>query len=188
MGLLSHLRKWKRRSHKLIEASLHAAALLLVQLPFLHADAFSSCSCLFFMQVPSLSYSCLFFMQVPSLSYSCLFFMQLCFLHAAAFSYSAYPCKVSWSPDQFATVDISSCSLRSCTCDCLHATSRYALLSFTSYQMSRFSGLPPPCSLTGQGFTTTKICCCWQSQVSIFNVQIWGKHSRSHGERMTIRH
>ena len=159
MGLLSHLRKWKRRSQKLIEASLHAAALLLVQLPFLHADAFSSCSCLFFM-------------QVPSLSYSCLFFMQLCFLHAAAFSYSAYPCKVSWSPDQFATVDISSCSLRSCTCDCLHATSRYALLSFTSYQMSRFSRLPPPRSLTGQGFTTAKICCCWQSQVSIFTTNM----------------
>ena len=131
MRLLSHLRKWKRQSSWSISS---CSCLLFMQLPFLHAAAFSSCSCPSLHAAGFSSCSCLLFMQLPFSSCSCpslhaagLLFMQLAFsscscpslharswpsLHAAAFSsYSwpshilSYPCKVPWSPDQFPTVN-----------------------------------------------------------------------------------
>ena len=143
MRLLSHLRKWKRQSSWSISS---CSCLLFMQLPFLHAAAFSSCSCLLFMQLPS--------------------------IHAAALLIFSYHCKVPWSPDEFPTVDtqlmLTEVMYRSSTCDWSRAASCYVLFPT---RWASLVGFPRDVAWLVK-VSSSQICYCWQSQVSISNV-IW---------------
>ena len=158
MRLLSHLRKWKRQSSWSISS---CSCLFFMQLPFLHAAAFSSYSCLLFMQLPSLH-------TAAFSSYSCLFFMQLSFLHAAAFS--SCSCLFFMQLPSHFQLSLQSSMITWWVSYCWHSAHAHRghvqviymwlitccfLLCLISYQMSKFSRLPPWCSLTGQGFIIT---------------------------------